>query len=59
MIPEVSETVSRGTVSLEEKNEDLSAHLLMLVMALENLHLSGPMQSVVDKAREALKRSGK
>lgn len=54
--------VEAGTdprVSVEERMEDLSAHLLMLCMALENLHLSSPMRAVVEKCREALARSGK
>jgi hypothetical protein len=52
-------TEHRGTVSDEERIVDLSSHLLMLVMTLDTQNVTPYVEAIVDKAREALKRSAK
>lgn len=54
--------VEAGTdprVSVEERMEDLSAHLLMLCMTVESSTKDPQVLAVAAKAREALARSGK
>lgn len=52
-------TDSRESVSAEEKIVDLSSHLLMLIMTLDTQDVTPYVEAIVEKARAALKRSGK
>lgn len=59
LMVEAGGTEPRGSVSDEERIVDLSSHLLMLVMALDSQNVTPHVEAIVDKAREALKRSAK
>lgn len=58
-VPRVSVAAPPAPPTLEEKHTDLAAHLLMLIMTIDQQNVTPEVQSVVEKAREALKRSGK